>query len=137
MPKPSSHWDWFDENFPWLIPNRKPEILTLQDPEAIPVLITLLLDEDNQVAGFADGNLSVIGEPAVGPVVKVLENPNPMDRILAISFLARMALRKEGLPLLATYALPALRKATLDPDPEVAEEAKEAVKDIEELILQR
>jgi len=84
-----------------------------------------LIDELAGERGVAAcGVLADIGPPALSPLIKALESPDRETRIWAA-----MALRKMG--GWAVEAIPALRSLQKDPDWEVREFAKRAIKEIE------
>jgi HEAT repeat protein len=61
------------------------------DPQAVPVLIAALDDPDHLVSSLASDALADIGEPAVLPLLAVLEKGSLATRIEAVRALAKIA----------------------------------------------
>ncbi|MGF1492174.1 MAG: HEAT repeat domain-containing protein [Microcoleaceae cyanobacterium] len=53
----------------------------IEDPDAIPTLVDSLSDEDTVIQASASGALARLGEAAVPPLLKVLEDPNHSESI--------------------------------------------------------
>jgi hypothetical protein len=113
-----------DELSPVIGRSPEPELPKLHDPEAVPVLIVLLLDDDPVIQFRVGLALSVIGEPAIPAILKLLENRNPKIRMRAI-------LALNGFSGLGESAIPAVREATRDVDKGVALEAIVLLADID------
>jgi hypothetical protein len=108
--------DRLEEKFP-AIARPEVELPRLYDPGAIPVLIVLLLDENDLVSHRSSSALAVIGEPAVPALVELLQNRSAKVRLTAIVTLNSFTDHS------AEGAIPALREATRDVNKEVALEA--------------
>lgn len=114
-----------------------------KDPAAVPVLVELLEDKDDQVCFYAANALGLLGheaKPAVPTLIKMLSHPDVFHRRNAVHTLA--AIGSE-----APSAVPALIEALNDRDEEalvidwavlalgfIGPEAKEAVPNLIELL---
>jgi hypothetical protein len=79
-------------------------------------MIGALGNADGRIANRAAETLTVVGEPAVEPVLQVLESPDPFLRVVGISVLADIAAQPDDV-------VPALTARLSDPHPLVREEA--------------
>jgi hypothetical protein len=116
----SSLRDFLEDSLSTFMGGSEPEIPHLDDPAAIPVLITLLLDDDENVAGRAGDAIMVIREPALPALIQLLHNTSPKARICAIENLWYLV-ECQGAK---TTLVPQLRELTRDKDERIAAEAK-------------
>ncbi len=132
LPRPPSlEWlrDSLEEKFP-AIASPALELPQLHDPEAIPVLIVLLLDEDPLVSSRGCFALAMMGEPAVPALVKLLQDSNPKVRLRAVTGLSELF--SPGLSQQAKdAAIPAIRELSKDADKRVALDAIEVLAGID------
>lgn len=88
--------------------------------KVIDAMVVALASPDGRLANRAAETLSAIGEPAVDPILRTLEAPDPFVRIVAANVLGDIGTRPEAV-------VPRLAEHLTDSHPLVREEAAHAI----------
>ena len=96
-----------------------PRLGEMGGKEVVPLILSALLHKDSHTQYKAGEALGKVGEPAVGPLLELLQSKNPEHRARAAQALGRVG----GVPRLSLASMSkvvaALGRARDDPDPKV------------------